>query len=97
MHEAHVDEAVLEVDKCAVEHELCMREREMAYEDGAAEEGNEEMVVVDADAVHGERTVVVVAHTATIAHAAVVHPWKLEHLALVAVPPAGVPTVQRQL
>ena len=58
-----------------------------AYKDGAAQESDEKMVVIDADAVHGHTAVMVVAHTAPVANRAVVHAGELEHLALLAETP----------
>ena len=57
----------------------------LRYVDDAREEHDEEVVVVDADAVDRESAVVVVLHAALVAHRAVVHARQLVHLALVAV------------
>jgi len=46
------------------------------------------MIVIDPDAVHGHAAVVVVPHTASVAHTAMVHPWQFEHLALLTEPPS---------
>lgn len=91
-----MNEAVLEVDECAVEKKLRRELLHSLYEYGAAEERDEEMEVVDSDAVHGQGTVVVVANAAPIAHAAVVHPRKLERLTLFAVAPAIVAALERK-
>ena len=42
------------------------------------------MVVVDSDAVHDHAAVMIILETASIALAAVVHPWTLENLAMLA-------------
>lgn len=49
------------------------------------EKGNKEVVIVHSDAVDGESAVVVVLHTAAVAHLAVVHSWKFVDFAGVTV------------
>jgi hypothetical protein len=59
---------------------ICVRKS--TYKDGGAQEDDEEVVVVDADAVEGHAAVVVVPDAAPVAHRAVVHPRQLVDLAL---------------